>query len=119
MAEPLTHQYGIEVVENIATMVVTVAPKFEQQTFVDWVLQDYLSLELMDRARKIAEGLSLFLPANFNQAVGILLASTAAQSRGDKDNSMASFIFLPHSLYVAKNGLCDLDTSMQALYLLT
>jgi 3-methyladenine DNA glycosylase AlkC len=83
------------------------------------VQQGYDSLELMDRGRKIATALKVYLPEDFKSAVGILIASLDSPVEHDENNSIASFIFLPHTIYVTENGLDDFDTSMQAHYQLT
>jgi 3-methyladenine DNA glycosylase AlkC len=83
------------------------------------VQQGYDSLELMDRGRKIATALKVYLPEDFKSAVGILIASLDSPVEHNENNSMASFIFLPHTIYVTENGLDDFDTSMQAHYQLT
>jgi 3-methyladenine DNA glycosylase AlkC len=73
----------------------------------------------MERGRKIAAALKVFLPDDFKQAVAILLASLDSPVEHDEKNSLASFIFLPHTIYVTENGLEDFETSMQAHYILT
>jgi hypothetical protein len=48
--------------------------------------------------------------------VAILLASLDSPVEQDEQNSLASFIFIPHTIYVTENGLDDFDTSMYAHY---
>jgi 3-methyladenine DNA glycosylase AlkC len=119
LAEPLKNKFGISVATNIAHMLQHVEPHFDSHGFVEHVQQGYDNLELMDRARKIAAALKIFLPSDFKQAVTILLASLDSPVEHDEKNSLASFIFMPHTIYVTENGLDDFDTSMQAHYLLT
>jgi 3-methyladenine DNA glycosylase AlkC len=83
------------------------------------VQQGYGQLGLMDRGRKIAAALKVFLPDDFKKAVVILLASLDSSLEQDENNSLASFIFMPHTIYVTDNGLDDFETSMQAHYQLT
>jgi 3-methyladenine DNA glycosylase AlkC len=73
----------------------------------------------MERGRKIATALKVYLPDDFNQAVTILLATLDAPVEHDEKNSIPSFIFLPHTIYVTENGIDDFKTSMQAHYQLT
>lgn len=119
MAEPLKNQYTTDVAIKIAQMVHHVYPEFAQSDFVDCVRNGYDELELMDRGRKIASALAKFLPLDFKQAVSILLASLDSPLELDPNNSIASFIFMPHTIFVAEQGLGDFDTSMQAHYQLT
>lgn len=122
MAELLKDKYTIDMAEKISKMIFEVHPTFDSEGFVHHVQQGYEMLELMARGRKIATALKQFLPDDFKQAVTILLASLDSFVEHDKNNSLASFIFLPHTIYISKNGLdCSekFDVSMQALYQLT
>ena len=119
MAELLKNKYGIDVAEKISKMIAKVHVAFDQVGFVAHVQQGYEQLELMGRGRKIAASLRVFLPDDFKQAVAILLASLDSPVAHDEENSMASFIFMPHTIYVTENGLDDFDTSMNAHYELT
>jgi 3-methyladenine DNA glycosylase AlkC len=119
MAEPLKNNFEIDVAVKIAQMIGEVHPGFDSSGFVAHVEQGYKVLELMARGRKISAGLKVFLPQNYQQAVAILLASLDSPLVLDENNNIASFIFMPHIVYVAENGLDDFDTSMRAHYQLT
>jgi 3-methyladenine DNA glycosylase AlkC len=122
LAELLKNKYKIDVAEKISKMIFEVHPTFNSEGFVHHVQQGYDTLELMARGRKIAAALKQFLPDDFKQAVAILLASLDSIVEHDKNNSLASFIFMPHTIYITDNGLDSadsFDTSMQALYQLT
>lgn len=119
MAEPLKNHYGIDIVKKTAHMLQHVEHNFDSEGFINHVQQGYDSLELMERGRKIAAALKIFLPDDFNQAVAILLASLDSPVEHDEKNSISSFIFLPHTIYVTENGMHDFSTSMQAHYQLT
>ena len=119
MAELLKNKYPLEVAEKISRMILAVHSTFDSKGFVDHVQQGYEQLELMDRGRKIATALKVFLPNDFEQAVFILLASLESPIEHDENNSLASFIFMPHTIYVTDNGLEYFDISMQAHYQLT
>ncbi len=119
MAEPLKNNYGISVAVKIAQMIQHVESNFDSEGFVEHVQRGYEQLELMDRGRKIAASLKVFLADDFKQAVAILLASLDSPVAHDEENNMASFIFMPHTIYVTENGLDDFDTSMNAHYELT
>lgn len=119
MAEPLKNSYGMDIPIKIAHMIQNVYPSFNLAEFIEWIKTDYDSLELMERGRKISAGLTLFLPANYQQAIQILLASAEEPVELDENNSLGSFIFMPHVNFVAENGLDYFDTSMQAHYVFT
>jgi len=119
LAEPLKNYYDISVATIIAQMLQHVESDFDSEGFIDHVQRGYDQLELMDRGRKIAAALKVFLPDDFKQAVAILLASLDSPVTQEEKNSLASFIFLPHTIYVTDNGLDYFDISMQAHYELT
>jgi 3-methyladenine DNA glycosylase AlkC len=103
-------------------MIFEVHHTFDSESFVHHVQQGYEILELIARGRKIASGLKQFLSGDFKQAVSILLASLDSSVEHDGSNSLAPFIFLPHTIYISENGLdCSkkFDVSIQALYQLT
>jgi 3-methyladenine DNA glycosylase AlkC len=119
MAELLKNKYPLAVAGKISKMIFEVHPTFDSEGFVSYVQQGYDQLELMARGRKIAAALKVFLPNDFEKAVAILLASLDASVEHDESNSLASFIFMPHTIYVTNNGLENFDISMQAHYQLT
>lgn len=119
MAEPLLAQYGPDVPQAIARMVKAVYPRFDADAFLHDALSGYDALALMPRGKHMARALQRHLPAQYPDAVGILLAS-AGQSHGrDPGLSLASFLFLPHTMFVAEFGLEHFELSMQAQHALT
>lgn len=119
MAEALKNHYGREIPQAIARMISAVHPRFNTRAFLRDALDGYDALELMQRGRHIADALHAHLPASYGKAVNILLAS-AKQPTGLKGkNPMQSFLYLPHTLYVARHGLDDFEVSMRAQHALT
>ena len=119
MAEPLKHQFGPAVPLTIARMISAVFPVFADQAFIRSALQGYEALELMPRGRAIARALRQYLPDDYPQAAEILLASLDHRPRNNPGQAMASFLFLPHVLFVAEYGLEHFEVSMRAQYVLT
>jgi 3-methyladenine DNA glycosylase AlkC len=117
MAEPLKNQFGADVPRAIGAMLQAVQPQFPTQAFVRDCLAGYQALELMPRARHIAQALHRHLPPHFPDAVDLLLASL--QQPQERSGSMAGFIFLPHCFYVAEHGLQHFDDAMRAQHALT
>lgn len=119
MAEPLVAQYGPDVPQAIARMVAAVHPRFDADVFLSDALGGYESLALMPRGRHIAHALRRHLPTDYAQALPIVLAS-AEQPHGRRtDLSLGSFLYLPHTLFVADFGLEHFELSMQAQHRLT
>ena len=119
MAEPLVNQYGADVPKAIARMVAAVHPKFESAKFLRDVLQGYDALALMPRGKHIARALQRHLPQDYPKAVDILLASLDQPHGRAEGLSMASFLYLPHTMFVAEFGLDHFEDSMRAQHALT
>ena len=119
MAEALITHYGPDVPRRIATMIGAVHPKFDAPAFLRDVLDGYDALALMPRGHKIAETLRVHLPPDYPRAIKILLASIDQPATLPGKNPMASFLFLPHTMFVAKFGLDHFELSMHAQHALT
>ncbi len=128
MAEPLKNTYGPEIPRRIASMISHANPAFDGQKFLDYVLPDYESLELMPRGWHMADGLRHALPDNIELAIDMLLNSlpparpdiavnSATEDR--EGNTLAPFLFMPHTFFVARYGLDHFEASMRAQYELT
>lgn len=128
MAEPLKNQYGPDIPRRIADMISAAYPGFRRQVFLDYVLPDYDSLELMPRGWHMADGLFHALPDSYPKAVDILLASLppakpavseTSPTQDREGGSLTPFLFMPHTFFVARYGLADFEASMRAQYELT
>ena len=119
MAEPLKNRYGPAIPRAIANMVQAVYPAFPQKQFLRDALDGYEALELMPRGHHLAHVLRRHLPEDFEQAIGILLASVDAPHGEGIGGSMAAFLYLPHTALVAHYGLAHFETSMRAQHVLT
>lgn len=119
MAEPLINQYGADVPQAIARMITAAHPRFESRKFVTDVLRGYDALALMPRGKHIAQALRRHLPPDYPVAIDILLASLDQPHGRPAGLSMASFLYLPHTLFVAQFGLDHFEDSMRAQHALT
>lgn len=119
MAEPLKNQFGAEVPRAIAAMMEAVCPTFDSAAFVADALAGFDALELMPRGKKIAQALHRHLPSDYPQAAAILLASLTQPHSRDMSQSLASFLYLPHTVFVAQHGLNHFEISMRLLHALT
>ncbi len=119
MAEALKNQFGPDVPQAIARMVKAVHPAFDGDAFLQDALQGYDALALMPRGQHIAHALQAHLPADFEQAAAILVASLDQPHGRDPGQSLASFLFLPHTQFVATYGLGHFEAAMQAQHVLT
>lgn len=119
MAEPLKNQFGAEVPRAIAIMIKAVHPPFDSVAFIADALDGYDDLELMPRGKKIAQALQRHLPSNYPQAASILLASLSQPHARDMNQSLASFLYLPHTVFVGQYGLDHFEVSMRLQHALT
>jgi 3-methyladenine DNA glycosylase AlkC len=121
MAEALKDSFGPDVAVRIAAMIEAVHPAFPSSAFVADALMGYDQLELTPRAQQIARALGAYLPADFEKATRILLASLGPPIAGDEltGQGMALFLYLPHVFYVAEHGLGHWETAMYVQHELT
>lgn len=110
MAEPLKSQYGTEIVSRLEASLAAAWPAFPRERFRALALEGFLALELMDRGRHLAQALEATLPTDFGAAAEILIASMEpAVAFDERPPGMASFFYLPHAYFVARNGLAEAD----------
>ena len=119
MAEPLKNQFDEDVIDRIAQMFEPVAPELDWFSFRAAARKGYRELELLPRARHIADSLAQVLPKDFPTAVELMIASLGPAHEVEQNSGMAGFVYLPHCLYVAKYGLEHFDAGMKANYELT
>lgn len=117
MAEPLVNQYGPEVPRRVADMLHAVWPLFDVDAFMADVLQGYAALDLMARGRHMALALRRHLPSDVEMGMDLLVASAGQVDKGE--GSLASFLFLPHTCFVAEFGLAHFEAAMRAQHALT
>jgi len=118
VAEPLKNSYGPEIPRRIAAMIAQVHPAFPTKAFLRDALEGYEALELMPRGRHIARALRTHLPQDVPAALDILIASLDAP-RGDAGGALASFLFMPHTVYVSAYALDHFEAAMRAQHALT
>lgn len=118
VAEPLKNLYGAEIPRRIGRMIAAVHPAFPEKAFVRDALAGYDALGLMARGRHIAQALHRHLPHPFARATDVLVRSLEPVPTRPS-TGMASFVYLPHVLFVAEHGLDDFEASMRAQHELT
>lgn len=121
MAEALKDFYGPEIPHRIARSVAATGFPLDESRFLEEVLDGYEPLGLMQRGRRIAHVLRRHLPRGYPAALEVLLDSlaSAAPERAPGDHGMSSFLYLPHTLFVAEYGLEHFEPSMEAQHRLT
>jgi hypothetical protein len=108
----LKNYYGEEIPRCIARMIRALRPAFDDRAFLKNALKEYDALDLMPRGAHIAKALHVHLPHAIPAAIRILLASLDQPARLPGDNPIASFLFLPHTVFVANCSLKYFKLSM-------
>jgi 3-methyladenine DNA glycosylase AlkC len=119
VAEPLKNMLDAAVLPIFARLIGPVFPRFDAEAFIDEALLDYEALDLMARGLKIARALRSHLPQDYAAAAEILMASLQVDLESITERPLTSFIYLPHSFFIAEYGLDDFESSMRAQYELT
>lgn len=117
MAEPLKNHFGVEVVRRLAKELALASPEFSAKAFTRDALDGFEALELLDRGRHLANAMQRHLPDAYERAVEIILATLP--DKKEPAGGMASFFYLPHTIFVGQFGLGHFDASMRALHALT
>ena len=121
MAEPLKTFFSPALVERLAGDIERVHPTFPSRAFIRDATKGLETKELLDRGKHITHALEKHLPASYPDAIDILLRSLGPEHATDEliGVGMAPFYYLPHTQYVATQGLEHFELSMRAQYELT
>ena len=95
-------------------------PEFELEAFVAAATKDMESLELKERSAQITEAMATYLPADFEKAAAIMLASLAPAEETNifadvDERGIAGFLIMSMTHYVGLHGLGHFDISMNLL----
>jgi 3-methyladenine DNA glycosylase AlkC len=114
MAEPLKNFFDARLVASIGDDIRRVFPALNHRTFVADGVRGLDALELIARGAHLAQVLQRHLPADYEAAVRVLLASLGPQLEQTEGFGMAPFRYLPHVTFVARFGLDHFEASMHA-----
>ncbi len=103
--------------ERLSLILKEILPNFDKKVFLNQVFTPaWEALELKARMQHISRVLSIFLPADFSQAVPYLIQIKEKAQQAGFANSFA-FMFLPD--YVEQYGLNNFEPSVKALQEIT
>jgi len=117
MGEPLKNRFGPSVVRRLGGEISAVYPSFDRRAFERDALSGFEALELLDRGRHLGRALRRHLPADYVEALDVLLATLPVEKK--PADGMESFYYLPHTEFVRLFGLAHVDASLRALHALT
>lgn len=126
MAASLQYLIPAEAPRLLGEQLARAGAGIQPQAIVRSAGADFDGLGLMDRGRRLADALAQHLPAHFPDAAALLVASMGKplglDAKGEplaSGDVPSSFFYLPHSLFIAMQGLHHLDEAMAAQHALT
>jgi 3-methyladenine DNA glycosylase AlkC len=119
LASALKDQFGPSAPRAIAQMIRAVYAEFPHDEFLRDALAGFGPLSLTGRGFHIAAALRKHLPADYPQAIDVLLASVSQPHEHRASGGMAAFLYMPHLFFVAQHGLDHFEDSMRAQHALT
>ncbi|MES2639251.1 MAG: DNA alkylation repair protein [Myxococcota bacterium] len=121
MAEALKHFFDAERVRIIGAMLRGADPTFPLDTFVAEATDGLEPKELMGRAQHIAAAMARALPTDRLRALEIVVRTLGerAELPGAGTGGMSSFVYLPHTMFVAAHGIDHPDAALDAQHAIT
>ncbi len=116
---PLKDILGRRTIVLLAESFQAVVPGFDATDFRAAANRGLEPLALLARSAHIAQQLARHLPADFDEAVPLLIAAMGPVLQATEGNGLAPFFYLPHSHYIATCGVPRFASGMRANYELT
>ncbi len=125
--EPFKNFFNSAVIEKMAGHLAGHAADFDRKGFVAFACENIEKRELKERSNRILEGLDKYLPATYETAVGIIVASLDPETELAIDSNnlrlqargIRGWAIMPLANYVALKGQDNLELSLDALRELT
>lgn len=119
MAEALKHGLARPALVRLAKNLKRAEPSFQDRKFISACLRGLEPLELKERVVHIASVMARFLPANYPDALSLLLRAASNWDGGDENDALRGFAAWPLFQFIEDRGRDDLPASMNALAELT
>ena len=101
---PLKNLLGLEAVDCLAHNILLVYPQFDTESFCRDASNGLEPLGILERGKKLARTLRLYLPQKYATAVEIILASLTPPLTRTDTLGLAVFFYLPHISFIAEYG---------------
>lgn len=108
-----------EAVACLAHNIGLVHPAFPSAAFQRAALKGIAPRAILQRGQHLARVLREHLPADYDDAINVLLRSLTPPLTRTDELGLGVFFYLPHICFVAEFGLESFETSMRAQYELT
>lgn len=126
MAESLKSLIGADAPDRLGRLLQAAWPGFDRRVFAALTAPGYDALGLMARGERLATALEQTLPQDFRRAADILCDAMDPPLPLDQQGEPTSdgrgysaFLYLPYSIYIARNGLDHFEAAMAAQHALT
>lgn len=116
---PLKDVMGRKLVGLIGQSLADVVPGFSIRRFQVRALRDLDTLELKERASRIAEAMAEQMPASFDELAPLLIKSFGPTLERPVGNGLAPFFYFPHSQLIAARGVLHFESGMKCNYEIT
>jgi 3-methyladenine DNA glycosylase AlkC len=117
VAEPWKDSYGPDVVAWVAEGLAGVRPELDVDAFTRACLDGFGELELLGRARRIADVMADHLPADPHESIPMVAGALGPIEPGLR--GLTPFRYMPHGVFIGTHGLPAFEESMAAQYELT
>lgn len=101
---PLKNLLGLEAIDCLAHNILLVYPQFDRESFYRDASNGLEPLGILERGKKLARTLRLYLPRKYATAVEIILASLTPPLTRTDTLGLAVFFYLPHISFIAEYG---------------
>jgi 3-methyladenine DNA glycosylase AlkC len=118
----LKNFFNLNLIKKLSSDIKKVHKTFNSKDFENTCFENLEELELKERALKVAKSFKKFLPEKYPESLSILLNSFPSESCQNSETeleSMKSFYFMPHGMFVEKYGLEHLEESVNAMIQIT
>lgn len=119
MAGELKHHFSPDVVRGIARDLERAWRGFDRRAFERAAIKGLEDLELTPRGVHVAKAMRAHLPADYPEAVQVMVASLGAPIGESELTGMAVFRYLPHAAFIRDYGVDHFEASMLAQHALT
>ncbi|MBK8570195.1 MAG: DNA alkylation repair protein [Nitrosomonadales bacterium] len=102
---PLKNLLGLEAIDCLAHNILLVYPQFDTESFCRDASNGLEPLGILERGKKLARTLRLYLPRKYATAIEIILASLTPPLTRTDMLGLAVFFYLPHISFIAEYGL--------------
>lgn len=111
--------FNKESVTYTAAQIKNIYPIFQEDAFINSVMDNFEVLSFGERMKKITQGLYDYLPKAFVDAQRILVDALGPPIKTQELEGYEGFYVMPMAHYIALYGTASFDLSMNALYEMT